>query len=69
MWNCVPAGAAHNPVSSTSFVTPMQKCQCDGDNYFGMPEIDFLLAYNGYPVNYAYELHPEFYELFPSVSI
>ena len=67
-WVCQEPGTIGNPKTMTSLITPLYSCQCEGTNYYGMPEISLDLVINGYPVNYAYKMSPADYELFPSVN-
>ena len=47
----------------------MEACDCEGSNFYGMPEIEFSLVADGYDTNRFYEMKPESYELFPKTSL
>ena len=40
---CIPVGVGDNKAKDTSFAVPLKNCQCDGNEFYGMPEIDFSL--------------------------
>lgn len=43
-------------------------CQCEGFNFFGMPDIDFSLSVDQYTTNYAYTMGPAEFEMVPKVD-
>ena len=46
----------------------MRGCQCDSDNFFGMPSIEFGLKIDNYETNYAYVLKPKQFMTLPKVN-
>jgi len=63
------------PFNVTSFGQTSQdsiidsyKCACEGNNYYGMPDIDFALYIDEYRTGAAYSLQPADFEMYPKVS-
>lgn len=71
-WVCAPSDPVGNPANSTSIVTPLMTCQCNGNNYQGMPELQMILSsaskdrLSGPRDMYA--MQPYNYEMFPKVQ-
>ena len=57
-WICTDPDTHGNWANTTSLITPLYTCQCEGSNFYGMPELDLHLIINGYPIDYAYVLKP-----------
>ena len=47
---------------------PLKNCQCEGFDFYGMPNIDFSLSVDQYKTGYAYKLTPGEYEMVPKVD-
>ena len=45
-------------IALSSQAIPLKTCQCEGLNFYGMPDIEFLLSLDHYSTNYAYVLTP-----------
>ena len=56
---CSDVGEDGNTKSSTSLANPLKTCQCDGDLYYGMPDIAFSLNVDQYETKFAYRLSPD----------
>ena len=52
----------------SSYAAPMQSCQCSGENYFGLPNIEFGLLIDQYETHYAYKMSPLRYMTLPKVD-
>lgn len=65
----MPANERDNSANKTSLVTPLQNCQCEGLNFYGMPKIEFLLAVDKYQTNFAYSLEPQDFEMLPKIDL
>ena len=65
---CKEPGTLGNPESYSSYIVPLKTCRCIGTDFFGMPDIQFVLNVNGYDIDYFYEMKPFNYELFPRVN-
>lgn len=48
---------------------PLYSCQCTGNNYHGMPDIDFVLNVDMYETGYSYGMNPAQYEMSPTVNM
>lgn len=46
----------------------MKNCQCNGNDYYGMPNIQFELQLGQYETQYAYQLMPYEFEMIPKVD-
>ena len=65
---CIPVGEADNYESNTSLAVPLKNCQCDGNQFFGMPDIDFSLNVDQYQTKFYYDLEPNEYEMTPKID-
>ena len=48
---------------------PLKNCQCNGDLYYGMPNIEYSLQLGEYETTYAYMMGPENFEMLPRVDV
>ena len=55
---CDDPDVGDNKRDLTSEAIPLKNCQCEGLNFFGMPDIEFLLSVDQYNTNYVYKLSP-----------
>ena len=51
---CTNPGSKDNYKSLTSYAVPLKQCQCEGYNFYGMPDIEFSLSVDQYKTTYAY---------------
>ena len=65
---CVQPGDDDNNISQTSNAVPLKNCQCNGNNYYGMPNIEFSLQLGQYDTQYSYMLEPYQFEMLPKVD-
>lgn len=47
---------------------PLINCECLGNQYYGMPDIDFILSVDQYKTGYSYNMEPSEYEMSPKIS-
>ena len=52
----------------TSHAAPLQNCQCDGKDYFGMPDVEFGIQIDQYETKYVYLMPPSAYMTLPKVD-
>ena len=57
-----------NNATLTSIAVPLKNCQCNGNNYYGMPNIEFSLKLGMYDTSYAYTMQPSEFEMLPKVD-
>jgi len=67
-WLCTLPGDLDNFANNTSIAVPLENCQCNGYDYYGMPRIDFALSVDQYETGYSYKLDPHEYEMSAKVD-
>ena len=65
---CVSPNEDNNKISETSLAVPLPNCQCNGNNYYGMPTIEFSLQLGQYETSYAYSMDQSEFEMLPKVD-
>jgi len=65
---CVPADVDGNKAALTSEAVPLKNCQCNGNDYNGMPDIEFSLQLGEYETDYSYQMKPNEFEMLPKVD-
>ena len=67
-WLCIDVGVDDNDADKTSTAIPLKNCQCDGLNYYGMPNIDYSLMVDQYETDYSYTMAPIQFEMAPKID-
>ena len=61
-----PLATGSTPLSAQA--VPLKYCQCEGLDFYGMPEIEFMLSVDQYSTDYTYLLKPVEFEMVPKID-
>ena len=59
--------AAHE-VRTGDYIFSLHQCKCNGNDYYGMPDLEFALSTNGYDTSRYYDMTASSYELYPKIN-